>query len=204
MMPSWVLASFVAWLLPVYPAWSDDWASIRSAARQITTVQADFVQTKHLKMLARPIASEGKFFYRRPGEIRWEYSTPIKSVLISNKQGVRRVTWRDGRYRADTDAKLKPLQTVLGQMELWLRGDFDQSAEFVPKLEPGPPARVKLVPRDKGLGQFISVVYVVLSETPGVVDTIEIWEGPGAVTRLKLKSVKLNQPLTARVFRPPA
>jgi outer membrane lipoprotein-sorting protein len=36
-----------------------------------------------------------------------------------------------------------------------------------------------------------------------MVDGIEIWEGPDAVTRLKLKNVKLNQKLPARVFEVP-
>jgi hypothetical protein len=204
MIPSWLLAAALGWLGPICLAWTDDWATIEKAAREVTTIQAEFSQSKQLKMLAHPIRAEGKLFYRRPGEIRWEYTGPIKSVLISNQQGIRRVTWRGGRYQPDVDAKLKPIQMVLGQMQLWLQGDFNKSTLFTPTLEPGPPARVKLVPRDKGLGKFITAVYVVLSNTPGVVDTIEIWEGPDAVTRLRLKNVKLNQPIPSRTFQPPA
>jgi outer membrane lipoprotein carrier protein len=203
MTPVWVLATF-GWLGTISFAWTDDWSSIRRAAGDVSTIQAEFSQTKQLKLLVNPIRAEGKLAYRRPGEIRWEYAGPIKSVLISNKQGVRRFTWRGGRYQSDGDAKLKPIQMVLGQMELWLRGDFSQSQLFAPALEPGPPARVKLVPRDKSLGKFITAVYVFLSETPGIVDTIEIWEGQDAVTRLKLKNVKVNQPIPPRTFQPPA
>ena len=204
MTPAWLLAAALGLLGPICLAWTDDWATIEKAARDVSTIQADFSQNKQLKMLAHPVRAEGKLFYRRPGEIRWEYTSPIKSVLISNQKGIRRVTWRGGKWQPDADAKLKPIQTVLGQIGLWLRGDFSQSTLFVPTLEPGPPARVKLVPRDKALGKFITVVYVVLSDTPGVVDTIEIWEGPDAVTRLKLRNVKLNQPIPPRTFQPPA
>lgn len=188
---------------PILLAWTDSWSSIQAAARKVTTIQAEFVQTKHLKMLARPIVADGRIYYRKPGEIRWEYTSPIKSVLVKNKRGISRMTWRDGGYHADADAKLKPVQLVLDQMEVWLQGDYVQSTLFTASLEPGPPPRVKLVPRNKSLGSFIAVVYVVLSEKPGAVDAIEIWESQESVTRIKLKNVKLNGPLPAQVFDPP-
>lgn len=184
-------------------AWTESFASIESASRSVGSVAAEFTQTKELKMLTRPITSEGKLYYHRPGEFRWEYTTPIKSVLVKNKQGIYRVTFRGGKYQPEAEAKLKPVQMVLEQMEQWLRGDFTQSKLFDASLEAGPPARVKLVPKDKAFGQFINVVYVVMSKTPGVAESIEIWEGPDAVTRLKLKNVKLNQPLPARIFEVP-
>ena len=114
-------------LVPLLLAWTQSWSSIQNAARSISTMQAEFVQTKHLKILARPITSEGRIFYRRPGDIRWEYTTPIKSIMVKNKRGIRRVTWRAGEYHSDAEAKLRPVQMVLDQIELWLRGDFAQS-----------------------------------------------------------------------------
>ena len=93
---------------------------------------------------------------------------------------------------------------ILEQMEQWLRGDFSQVALFEPSLEAGPPARVKLKPRDKRIAQFIQEVYVVMSSTPGVVDSSEIWEGSDSVTRIKLNNVKLNQNLPARAFELPS
>lgn len=196
------------WLLlllaPIMLAWTDNWSSIQAAARKVTAVQAEFVQTKHLKMLARPITAEGKLYYRKPGELRWEYTRPIKSVLVKNKHGITRMTWRGGAYRADAEAKLKPVQLVLEQMELWLQGDYVQSTLFTATLEAGPPPRVKLVPRNQSLGSFITAVYVFLAEQPGAVDSIEIWENQESVTRIKLKNVKLNGTFSSKAFEPPA
>lgn len=191
-------------LLLAQLGWTDSFASIEAASRSVHSVSAEFTQTKHLKMLTRPITSEGKLYYHAPGEFRWEYTTPIRSILVKNRLGVQRVTWRGGKFQPDAEAKLKPVQMVLEQMEQWLHGDFSQTTLFEASLEAGPPARVKLVPRDKALSQFINVVYVVMSTTPGVVDSIEIWEGPDALTRLKLKNVKLNQKLPAHTFEVPS
>ena len=191
-------------LAPILLASTDNWSSIQEAARKVTAVQADFIQTKHLKMLARPVTAEGKLYYRKPGELRWEYTGPIKSVLIKNKRGISRMTWRDGAYRADAEAKLKPVQLVLEQMELWLQGDYVQSTLFVATLEAGASPKIKLVPKNKSLGNLISAVYVFLAEQPGAVDSIEIWENQDSVTRIKLKNVKLNGTFPAKVFEPPA
>jgi outer membrane lipoprotein carrier protein len=190
-------------LLVAQLGWTESLASIEATSRTVQSISAEFTQTKHLKMLTKPITSEGKLYYQAPGEFRWEYTAPIKSILVKNKQGVHRVTWRGGKFQPDAEAKLKPVQMVLEQMEQWLHGDFSQTTLFVASLEAGPPARVKLVPRDKALSQVINVVYVIMSTTPGMVDGIEIWEGPDAVTRLKLKNVRLNQKLPARVFEVP-
>jgi outer membrane lipoprotein-sorting protein len=189
-----------AYLLLAQLTWTESLASIEVASRNVQSVSAGFTQTKHLKMLTKPITSEGKLYYHRPSEFRWEYTSPIKSILVKNKQGISRVTFRGGKFQPDAEAKLKPVQMVLEQMEQWLRGDFSQSKMFEATLEQGPPVRVKLTPRDKALNQFIQVVYVVMSTVPGVADSIEIWESADAVTRLKLKDVKLNQPLPPHVF----
>lgn len=190
-------------LLLAQLSWADNFSAIEVASRNVHSIEAAFIQTKHLKMLARPLRSEGKLYYRRPGEFRWQYDSPIQSVLIKNKQGTKRVTWRGGKFEPEAEAKLLPVQRVLEQLEQWLRGDFSQSTVFEARLVKGPPARVELEPRDKTLSQYIQRVSVVFSDTPGVVESIEIWEGPESVTKIKLEKVKLNQPLPPNAFELP-
>jgi outer membrane lipoprotein carrier protein len=190
-------------LLLAQLSWADSFTAIEAASRKIQSIDAEFTQTKQLKMLARPLESEGRLYYRRPGEFRWEYTKPIQSILIKNKHGTKRVTWRNGRFEAESEARLLPVQRVLEQLEHWLRGDFTQGTAFEARLISGATARVELKPRDKALSQYVSLVNVVLSSTPGVVDGIEIWEGPESVTKIQLKHVKLNQPLPVNAFELP-
>ena len=86
---------------PWLGAWTDTWASIRAAADGVSSLQADFVQTKHLKLLKRPIVSRGKLYYRRPSQVRWEYTSPIRSIVIMDARGVRRYIWQGNRYVRD-------------------------------------------------------------------------------------------------------
>ena len=53
-----------------------------AAAEQIKTVQANFTQTKHTKMLRGEQVSQGKMFCQQPDKLRWEYTSPRPSSLI--------------------------------------------------------------------------------------------------------------------------
>ena len=57
---------------------------INQAASQLQTLQCDFVQTKHLKMLNDKLVSHGKMYYKKSDKLRWEYTTPYHYIFILN------------------------------------------------------------------------------------------------------------------------
>ena len=69
--------------------WADNWQDLQTKAARLNSLQVDFIQEKHMKMLAQPIRSTGRFYYRRPAAIRWEYSSPLQSVMIMNKGAIK-------------------------------------------------------------------------------------------------------------------
>lgn len=78
-----ILITVVVSLL--FIGWSKDWDQLRKDAEQINTIRADFVQEKHLQILLRPLISKGVFYYEAPGSLRWEYQSPIKSILLMHE-----------------------------------------------------------------------------------------------------------------------
>ena len=118
-----VLVAALGWVLPLFTGWADSWSSIERAARKITTIQAEFEQTKDLKLLSRPLVAKGRFYFRRSGDLRWEYVSPIRSVLINGKQGVHRSTWRNGRFMPDADRPTLIMATIwlYGQCSVFIR-----------------------------------------------------------------------------------
>ncbi len=60
---------------------------LRGSAKSTKSRVSHFVQTKHPKMLSRPMQSEGDFYYRQPGDIRLEYTKPVAyHMVICNGQ----------------------------------------------------------------------------------------------------------------------
>ena len=61
---------------------------ISKASQAVGTVEADFTQTKRLKMLNDAMVSKGRMWCTQPNRLRWEYTTPYASLFILNDDKV--------------------------------------------------------------------------------------------------------------------
>ena len=57
---------------------------LTEASKSITSIASDFVQEKHLEYLSVVIESKGKFWFKKPAILRWEYSEPFKYIVLIN------------------------------------------------------------------------------------------------------------------------
>ena len=109
------------------PARADSLDAFRAAARSITSIQADFVQEKQMPILARPLTASGRFIYRAPASLRWEYTRPVRSLLLMLNGEVRRFTQtNDGGLKEDT-AAARYMDVAMGEISKWMTGRFDES-----------------------------------------------------------------------------
>ena len=203
--------TFASLLLAVSPAhaaapWYQDWSSIRQAAAGIKTIEALFVQTRTLKILSRPLVSKGLMAYRRPNDLRWEYRSPLQTLLVVRAGNVRRLIKHDNAWVVDSSAKLEAMKIVLGEINLWLDGNFSSSRTFRPELrpaQPGQPAQVELKPVDPSLGKIISRIVIVLGEHPGTVNAIDIFEEGEGVTHIAFEDAHFGRAIPDQQFEAP-
>jgi outer membrane lipoprotein carrier protein len=187
-------------LLPLLTAWADGWEGMREAARGIVSIEARFVQTKTLPMLARPFVSEGRFFYQAPDRLRWEYDRPARSVLIVNGRVAKRFFKDREAWREDAGAALPVMQTVMEEILHWQQGRFDANPHFQAALVPGPEPKVTLTPRDPAWRKIIQRIELVLSRQPGVMKTVRVIEDDRSFTLLEFNRVAVNRPLPDALF----
>ena len=76
--------------------WADSWEELETAAGTVTSVRAGFTQEKHMKILVRPLVSEGILLFQGPDSLRWEYKHPVKSILLLHKGKTRRFVQKSG------------------------------------------------------------------------------------------------------------
>jgi outer membrane lipoprotein-sorting protein len=181
--------------------WADTWEGIRGAAGSVTSVQTAFTQTKQLPILARPLISRGRLYYQRPGSLRWEYLTPIHSILIMHDGRVRRFTedTRTHVFREESGAGLDAMQVVFDEISHWLSGRFEDNPMFNARLQP--PRRIILTPKQQSLTEILQRIELVMDERPGVIQSVRIIEGENAFTELSFSGTVLNQPLGADLFQ---
>lgn len=165
---------------------------------RIESIQADFTQEKHLKILAKPIISTGKLLFQAPGSLRWEYTSPFASILLMHEGKVKRFIKRDGIFQEETGMQLDAMQVVLTEISSWLDGRFTDNELFSVSFPDD--KTVELTPKDQAFGKLIEKIELKLSEQKGLLDQVTITEGPGASTIMRFSNRVLNQAIPARSF----
>ncbi len=192
------------WCLPLLAllcvAWADSWQTLQSAAGTITSVQADFTQEKHLPILARPLVSEGRFYYQAPKSLRWEYTRPVRSILLMHAGRVQRFVAGASGMTEEHGPGLDAMQVVLEEITHWLAGRFNENPMFDTRLD-SEQHLIVLTPRQPAMQQVIQQITVHLADQPGVIQSVEIRESKDAYTRMIFNHTVLNQPIDDAVFR---
>ncbi len=172
--------------------------TIAKQSETIKTVSAEFVQEKHLKILAKPMISKGKLYYQAPGSLRWEYFTPVRSILIANQGKTRRYIVKEAAIIEDTSARMQSTQIVMDEISRWISGRFDQNPDF--RVEKKTGNTMILRPVNEAFSKIIFQIDIHLSDKPGVIQSVMIHENADSFTRLKFKNVTVNTELNPLLF----
>ncbi|BHH82298.1 outer membrane lipoprotein carrier protein LolA [Desulforhopalus sp. 52FAK] len=164
----------------------------------LKSIQADFIQEKHLKILVRPLVSTGTFTFQTPQSLRWEYLAPVPSVLIMHGDKIKKFVERDGQMVEDKGLRLDSMLVVLGQISNWLDGRFSDNDMFTVSFSDD--TTVQLSPKDQGLAGFISKIELKLAAEKGFLDGVTIFEGPDSYTTMTFENRAMNMDVPLSVF----
>ncbi|QTA79285.1 Outer membrane lipoprotein carrier protein, LolA-related [Desulfonema limicola] len=182
--------------------WADNWEGIKKSAGIISSVQADFIQEKHMKILSKPLISKGTFCYQSPESLRWEYLSPVQSVLLMHKGKTKRFIKTGEDYVEDSGANLQAMQIVLQEITRWLKGEFDKNPDFEAGLESKDGrSKIVLIPRQKAFASIINKIELILADQPGVIDMVMIYENQDSYTKLVFKNSLLNKAIDESRFK---
>jgi len=194
----WQAFFMVFFFMTVSWAQGGDWDQIRAKAGDIQTINAQFVQEKHLEILIRPLISKGAFYFRAPGSLRWEYKSPIKSILLMHDGRVRRYIGSENGFKEDAGPGLQGMEMVLQEITRWLKGEFTDNPDYHASLEGN--NKIVMVPKNKAFAKIIQRIEILLSDRPGVIETVTIYEGETSFTRIRFQNVKINEGLVDTLF----
>ncbi len=181
---------------------AQDWISLKESFRNIRSVKAEFLQKRYLRILTKPLLSEGKLFFYIPDSLRWEYLNPLRSVMLQKGNTIQVYNFSEGVWKPEMAQAVEARRMVLAEISQWFQGRFDDSTAFKQLYSPGPPARVTMVPGE-GINRFIQRIEIVLSAKPGVIDRVEIEEPGGSRTLIEFRNVEINSSFSSEVFEKP-
>ncbi len=194
---------FLLLLLMVMPVAvrADDFERLRKESARITTMSADFVQKKSMKILSKPLVSEGKFFYAAPSSIRWEYQKPLRSVIISGPGTTRHYIASGGKMIEDKTGGAQAMKIVFDEVAGWMSGKFNSNSAFTATLKEGPVTQITLKPSGKNMAGMIEKIEITISRKDRFVQCVRIVEGANAETQINFQHVVLNKGIHSSVFQ---
>jgi len=173
---------------------------ISKAAQSMTSMQCDFVQTKHLKLLNDDMVSNGKMYYQQSSKLRWEYTSPYTYTFILNdskvllKKGNRNDVIDVNQNKMFKEIARMMMNSVVGKC-LTDTKDFKVSV-----VESGDEYVATLLPQKKDMKQMFSKIILHVGKQQLTINKVEMQEKKGDNTVIVLKNVQLNKKINASVF----
>lgn len=173
---------------------------INAVASKMRTMQCDFVQTKHMKMLNDKMVSHGKMYYQQSDKLRWEYTSPYTYTFVLNgskvllSKGKRNDVINVNQSKFFKEIARIMMNSVVGKC-LSDKKDFRTSiattnSEWI----------ATLVPQRKEMKQMFQRIVLHFNKSRKMVSTVELVEKKGDRTVIQLTNVKTNSSINAKVF----
>lgn len=182
-------------------SWADNWDELKQGSKKINSISSGFIQKKHLDILSKPLVSTGKLFFKRPSSLRWEYTSPIKSILLMHDSNIKRYIMQNGKLVPDRGLNLQAMQVVVQEISFWLSGEFDKNPNFIAELKRGNTSKIILTPREETLLKIIKKIEVFLSSEPGIIKKVLIFENRSNYTELIFSNPMVNKGIDDKKFK---
>ncbi len=162
---------------------------IQNASEQVHSFSSEFVQERRLALFSEPVIFHGSLNVVRPDRLRWEFTSPIPSVLIFNgDQGMR---CNDKAAPVDFNLGSDPvMRTVAEQLWLWLGGDYSRLEDHYLLEKEG--TSLRITPKDEAVGEYIGAVTIAFNSISKQPEKVEIVEPEGDSTLISFHSYVLN------------
>lgn len=173
---------------------------LQELAAGVDTLASDFTQEKYLEVFQSMLPAQGRFYYRKPDQMRWEMTAPITFGFVLNGEKGRR--WQKAGSRGENfDIAREPVMKIIAEQLLaWTRADFDRlRRDYRISLTAEAPVRLRLDPQGAAEG-FIDHLSITFSPNGRHVQQVEVHEEGGDYTRITFHDTVINGPLADDLF----
>jgi len=167
------------------------------------TLVASFTEQKELKLLEKPVVSQGEFFYTRPNQVRWEYFDPDRKVFVITED---RYT---AYYPALKRAEEVPIKKFVGKRLFRFLGvgqsieDLGKYYDFALADESDVPGTylLLLTPRKKKLRDRVAEMKIWVDGESFLPSQLQYVEADGDTTLLAFTGMQSNIEVSASRFQ---
>ena len=174
--------------------------AITQAASAMKTMQCDFTQTKHLKMLNDKMTSKGRMYYQQTNRLRWEYTSPYSYTFILNDDKVLlKNAQRNDVIDVNKNKLFREIARIMMNSVVGTSLTDDKSFKSTIATN-GSEWTAFLLPQRKDLKQLFQKIILHFNRTNAMVKQVELIERNGNKTVIELNNIRTNEKISADMF----
>lgn len=167
----------------------------------LKSVYFEFQQERQLKLFTEPLKSEGVMLIQRPGQIRWETTSPYQSILLGNQKSVAQFERTDGEWKKLKLGFPQMLKRVMEQMALMHQGKLDAlTSDFKISVATGAVAVVTMIPKDENIRSVLASLEITMQSDFSASREVVMHEPGGDLTRIIFRREKRDLKIPEAAF----
>lgn len=173
---------------------------INQTAATMRSMECDFVQTKHLKLLNDKMVSRGRMYYRQPNQLRWEYTKPYTyTFIINGNQVLVKNQQRSDVIDTNQNKMFKEIARIM--MNSVVGKSLSDDKDFRVSISGTSTEWVAtLLPQRKDMRQMFERIILHFDKKKNMISTVEMLEKKGDRTVIELKNVLSNVSINSNLF----
>jgi outer membrane lipoprotein carrier protein len=179
-------------------------AKIDGAKASVESLAGEFTQKNKVKLFKQELTAQGKLYFKRPRQIRWEYTTPDPSTLILDGNRATLTTPGAAAQQFDLD-KDATMRAIFDQLLTWLGPGSLAQARTEYEIGAGGTAAapvVVLTPKpDRPVARAFARVELRVDGKSGLLRTIALVEKNGDQKEITFTRLQKNVALPADAFK---
>lgn len=174
---------------------------LKKYASEVKSIQSDFNQEKHLEYLDVALQSLGKFWFKSPDKVCWDYRQPYTYTMILNNGKLKMISENTN---VEMDMKGNAIfEEVNNLMLSAVNGNvFGNKQYSVKPYENETQYLLILKPNSAALTEMIKEIHLYFEKKKSVVSRIKLVESGSDFSIITFSNQKLNETFDNKVFNP--
>jgi len=175
-------------------------SSVIEKSNNIKSFSAEFLQTKHMKMMDGNPESHGKVYFKSPNTLKWEYVKPYDYQLLFKDSKLFIV--EEGQL-SEVDLSSNKLFDKMGELVAGsvngkiLMADKDFIITY---HHAGENVKALIIPKDQNLRGMFKEIWINFNQEH-LIRSVRLIDPSGDYTEISMKNIKINQPIPPSVFQ---
>ncbi len=173
-------------------------SKISAEAKEIKTLQADFIQTKKMDFLDKSIVTQGRMSLKTPNMLSWRYTKPYQYSIVFRDN---KIFINDQGKKSSVDAKSKTFEKINKLIVGSSNGQMFNDPEFSVAYFKNTGFNIaRFTPKSAQLLKYIKQIELQFPKNQSTVSQVNMTEASGDTTGITFKNTRINAPVAASEF----